>query len=281
MGFDAASVEFALQESGYDAALALERLLLEDGDASALAAELTPAVTEGTRVTGRHEGARDSSDSAPPPRLSQLISLFKSEFGLEGGMMSVLEDACTLLDVPNRGAAIERAAQCWRELGSPAVPEDAGQPMAEPASTSMSPQTDAAADHGADVTVAVALPVGLLPPTQLPPQQPVGATSMATALPLACALPTTSSAASAVSTGASSGGGGGRGGGGGGSSSAGAGSSSGAGGGAGGAGDGAGNGAGSNGLMTGPWECAACTFRHDTPTNMGFLACEICETPRP
>ena len=29
-----------------------------------------------------------------------------------------------------------------------------------------------------------------------------------------------------------------------------------------------------------PWSCAVCTFRHDTPANMGFLACEVCAAPR-
>ena len=30
-----------------------------------------------------------------------------------------------------------------------------------------------------------------------------------------------------------------------------------------------------------PWTCAVCTFLHDTPSNVSFLACEICGTPKP
>ena len=29
-----------------------------------------------------------------------------------------------------------------------------------------------------------------------------------------------------------------------------------------------------------PWACAVCTFEHVLPSNMGFLSCEICQTPR-
>ena len=30
-----------------------------------------------------------------------------------------------------------------------------------------------------------------------------------------------------------------------------------------------------------PWTCAVCTFEHSSPSNIGFLSCEVCETPRP
>ena len=45
-----------------------------------------------------------------------------------------------------------------------------------------------------------------------------------------------------------------------------------------------GGGGGSSSSSSGPlapWSCAACTYAHDTPANMGFLACELCGTPRP
>ena len=28
------------------------------------------------------------------------------------------------------------------------------------------------------------------------------------------------------------------------------------------------------------WTCEACTFKHETPANMGFLTCEVCGTAR-
>ena len=30
-----------------------------------------------------------------------------------------------------------------------------------------------------------------------------------------------------------------------------------------------------------PWSCGACTFFHDSPADMGFLACALCATPKP
>jgi len=214
MGFNEAQVDRVLHECNFDAAVALERLLGGDEAVSSPRPGALPQATPMAvptpvavptpmaapmAVLAPVTGVRESGgvDGPTSPSLNALVSLFKHEFGLEGAMMGVVDDACTLLDVPKQGGALEKATRCWHAMGSPRL--------------------DKEEDDG--VSAAVPLPIAV-PLSDVPPEQQAAAVARVT-----------------VASGGSGGG--------------------------------------------GPWECTACTFRHETLANMGFLTCEICGAAQP
>lgn len=145
MGFEEAAVVRAMAEAGGNVMLALEKLLHHDEQAQAASA--------GTPTSSRGVGGQDGE----PPDLASLVALLEVQLRVSGGPISVVDEACTQLNVPRRrGSVHERAIKCWQALGAPAPQLPV--PTAVPAAGSGSSASSGGVAMGLAVNLALDAP---------------------------------------------------------------------------------------------------------------------------
>ena len=98
--------------------------LVPESEASAAPGSLPVATPVAMAAPGPIAEAVSVPAGAPselptPPTLVALVDYFERELGLNGPMLQVVDDACSMLQVPVKGSASLKALRCWESLGSP------------------------------------------------------------------------------------------------------------------------------------------------------------------